>query len=343
MARGQIETRAPVGFLGFSVIRLLFAIAIGIGSARSASMNPVESFVAIGGPNGPLKGTMLSPGPEHGPVVLIIPGSGPTDRDGNSPAGLKASTYKLLAEGLVEHGVTTVRIDKRGLFASSAGTRDPNAVTIPDYVTDVHGWIERIRQQTGSACVWLLGHSEGGLIAIAAAQNRQDVCGLVLVAAAGRSMGEVLRDQLKANPANAPLLPQALPAIDGLEAGKHVDTTNMHPALAALFRPQVQGFLISAFSYDPAQLLKTFSNKPVLIIQGQRDIQVGEADALLLKAADPGATLLLLPDVNHVLKTVTSDNRQSNIATYADPSLPLAPGIVKAISSFLGGKASEAR
>ena len=342
MARGQIEKRAPARFLGFSVIRLLFAIGIGIGSARAASMNPVESFVAIDGPNGPLKGTMLSPGPEHGPVVIIIPGSGPTDRDGNSPAGLKASTYKLLAEGLVKHGVTTVRIDKRGLFASAAGTRDPNAVTIPDYVTDVHGWIERIRQQTGSACVWLLGHSEGGLIAIAAAQNRQDVCGLALVAAAGRSMGEVLRDRLKANPANVPLLPQALPAIDGLEAGKHVDTTNMHPALAALFRPQVQGFLISAFSYEPAQLLKNFS-KPVLIIQGQRDIQVGEADARLLKAADPGATLLLLPDVNHVLKTVTSDDRQSNIATYADPSLPLAPGIVKAISSFLGGKASEAR
>jgi fermentation-respiration switch protein FrsA (DUF1100 family) len=108
----------------------------------------------------------------------------------------------------------------------------------------------------------------------------------------------------------------------------------MNPALLRLFSPKVQGFLISAFSYDPGELLAGYA-KPVLILQGQRDIQVREADAQLLKQADPAASLLLLPDVNHVLKFVTSDDRMANIATYTDAGLPLAPGVVDAIASFL--------
>jgi uncharacterized protein len=283
---------------------------------------------------GPLKGTLLAPVAGMGPVVLIIPGSGPTDRDGNSPAGVLAAPYRLLAEGLVAHGITTVRIDKRGMFGSASATTNANAVTIPDYVTDVHAWITVIRQKTRASCVWLLGHSEGGLVAMAAAIDQQNVCGLILVSAAGRPMGEVIRDQIASNPANAPLLGQAFSAIDAFEAGKHVDTAHMPPALLRLFRPQVQGFLISAFSYDPSHLLKGYP-KPVLILQGQRDLQVHEADARILKEADPQARLALLLDVNHVLKSVASDDRSANIATYTDASLPLAPNVLVAINDFL--------
>jgi uncharacterized protein len=315
-------------------IYLVAVLIMGITMAHAADAAPVETLAEAPGPTGPLKGTMLAPAAGAGPVVLIIPGSGPTDRDGNTPAGVLAAPYRLLAEGLVAHGVTTVRIDKRGLAGSAAATPDGNAVTIPDYVTDVHAWITVIRQQTKASCVWLLGHSEGGLIALAAAKNARDVCGLILVAAPGRPMGEVLREQLKANPANAPLLDQALQAIDSLEAGKQVDTSSMPAPLLGLFNPRVQGFLISVFSYDPAQLVAGYT-KPVLIVQGLRDIQVREADARLLKNADPAATLALLPDVNHVLKTVTSEDMRANIATYGNPSLPLAPGVVDAISAFL--------
>jgi fermentation-respiration switch protein FrsA (DUF1100 family) len=115
----------------------------------------------------------------------------------------------------------------------------------------------------------------------------------------------------------------------------------MHPALQGLFNPAVQGFLISAFSYDPRRVLADYS-KPVLVLQGQRDIQVGESDARLLKQADPQATLLLLPNVNHVLKAVTSDDMGANIATYADPGLPLASGVVDVIAEFLTGKVEGA-
>jgi hypothetical protein len=115
----------------------------------------------------------------------------------------------------------------------------------------------------------------------------------------------------------------------------------MNPALMPLFRPQVQSFLIDAFSYDPAKLIATLS-MPVLIMQGRRDIQVGVADAERLKQAAPKSELILLPDTNHVLKSVTSDDRRANAATYADPSLPLAPGVTDAIVDFVAA-ATKAR
>jgi pimeloyl-ACP methyl ester carboxylesterase len=315
---------------------LLVAVVASCGVATVAAAVPVETSIEAPGPAGPLKGTLLAPQPGAGPAILIIPGSGPTDRDGNNPAGILAAPYRLLAEGLAAHGIASLRIDKRGMFGSAAATADANAVTINDYVSDVQAWTRVVRERTKASCVWLLGHSEGGLVAMAAAKN-PDVCGLLLVAAPGRPLGEIMREQLKANPANAPVLDQALPAIDALEAGKRVDTAGMHPALQGLFRPAVQGFLISAFSYDPAKLLAGYA-KPVLILQGQRDLQVREADARALKVADPNAALQLLPDMNHVLKSVASDDRQANMAAYGNSSLPLAPGVIQAIVDFVSTK-----
>ena len=319
-------------------MRSLSTFAVFAALSVSFNATAAESVIQAQGPKGPLAGTMLAASSPNAPVVLIVPGSGPTDRDGNSPAGLKASSYRLLAEGLLARDITTVRIDKRGLFGSQAAIPDPNAVTIDDYAADVHTWASAIHDRTGAACVWVLGHSEGGLVALDAAQNPTDICGLILVAAPGRRAGDVLREQLKANPANAPILDQALAAVTQLEAGKRVDTSAMHPALLPLFRPEVQGFVINEFSFDPAQLIAPI-RKPVLIMQGNRDIQVTVADAERLKQALPAAKLTILPDTNHVLKTVSSDDRATNVATYADPKLPLAPGAVDAIANFIASAA----
>lgn len=302
-------------------------------AAAALTLPPQETAIEAAGPAGPLRGT-ISGEAAGAPVVLIIPGSGPTDRDGNNPLGVKAATYRLLAEGLAGRGITTVRIDKRGMFASAAATPDANAVTIPDYVADTRSWIKTIRGRTGAPCVWLLGHSEGGLVALAAAQQPAEICGLILAAAPGRPVGAALREQLRANPANQPLLEQAFAAIGALEAGKSVDTTNLHPALMPLFAPQVQGMMISLLSYDPAALLAKYPG-PVLVLQGARDIQVSVEDARRLEAARAGTKLALLPDVNHVLKAVTSDDRGANVATYADPALPLAAGVVDAVADFV--------
>jgi uncharacterized protein len=322
------------------LLSLLGVVVLTTGALAESPAPPLQTYLQAPGPLAALKGTMLAPAGGKSPVVLIIPGSGPTDRDGNNSMGVKAATYRLLAEGLAARNIGTVRIDKRGMFASRAAVADGNAVTIDDYATDVGAWIGAIRKQTGVACVWVLGHSEGGLVALAAAQKSTDICGLVLVAAAGRPLGEVLRSQLRSNPANAPVLEWSMAAIDSLEAGKRVDVAGMHPALMPLFAPQLQGFLINAFSYDPAKLIATVS-VPVLIIQGRRDIQVSVADAERLKAAAPKAELVLLPEANHVLKAVASDDKRANIATYADPTLPLAPGVVDAIANFVAASAQN--
>jgi alpha-beta hydrolase superfamily lysophospholipase len=275
---------------------------------------------------------MLAPENAKGPIILIIPGSGPTDRDGNNSLGMKAATYKLLAEGLAAKGIASVRIDKRGMFGSAGAAADANAVNIADYAWDVQNWVEVIRRKTGASCVWLLGHSEGGLIALASSRSAADVCGLILVAAPGRPLGQVLREQLKSNPPNARMLDQALGAIDALEAGRHVGVSAMNPDLLALFRPNIQDFLISIFALDPAHLIADWK-APVLIMQGERDIQVSVRDAQRLKEAAPAARLLLVPDTNHALKTVTSPGRAANIAAYADPSL--APGVIDGIAGFV--------
>ena len=292
-----------------------------------------ETVLDAAGPKGPLKGTLLTPNSKPNAAVLIVPGSGPTDRDGNNPLGVNASPYRLLAEGLAAKGFATLRVDKRGMFASAMAVEDANAVTIADYVDDVHAWVNVLRHHIHTPYIWVLGHSEGGIVALAAAQE-EDVCGVVLIATPGRPMGEVLRQQLSANPENEMLLKQALPIIDALEHRQRVDITNMHPALQSLFNPAVQGFLINAFSYNPGHLISSIS-KPVLVLQGQRDLQVEEADARLLKAANPQASLVILPNMNHVLKEVISDDRKVNIASYAEPTSTLAPGLIGSIEHFL--------
>lgn len=187
------------------------------------------------GPSGDLLGTFLKADDPAAPVVLIIPGSGPTDRDGNNPMGVKAAPYRLLAEGLAADGISTVRIDKRGMFASAEAVPDANAATISDYVDDTHRWIGTITEKTRSECVWLLGHSEGGLVALAAAQSHEAICGVILVAAPGRPLGDVMKEQLRDNPANAAFLTQAVEAIDTLAAGERVEVADLPGPLASLF------------------------------------------------------------------------------------------------------------
>ncbi len=302
---------------------LLFAIA------AHASPPATESQLHAGA----LSGTMLRPD-NSAAAVLIIPGSGPTDRNGNNLLGIRGAPYKLLAEALAQKGITTVRVDKRGMFGSSAAAADANAVTIEDYADDVRAWVKVIREKTGVPCVWVAGHSEGGLVALAASRRPEGFCGLVLLAAPGRPVGEIMRDQLQLTLGDGPLLKQATVVIKTLEAGRHPDMTSMHPALQQLFAPQIHGLLISVFSYDPAGLIAKFG-KPVLIVQGERDLQVSVDDAKRLKQASPTARLVLLPDTNHVFKMVTSADTAANKAAYSKPGLPLAPGLADEVGKFV--------
>lgn len=298
------------------------------------TLQTMQTEIEAPGPVGPLKGTLLSPDIADAPVVLIVPGSGPTDRNGNAPNGLQASTYRLLAEGLLDEGIASVRIDKRGMYGSASAIPDADDVTIEDYAADIHSWIAAIRARTGASSVWVLGHSEGGLVALLAARQSADISGLILVSTAGRPLGPVLRQQLQSSPAVAPFLENAMSILDSLEAGDRVEGARIDPALMPLFRPQVQRFLMSELTVDPAALLAGYMN-PVLIVQGSRDIQVAVQDAELLQRANPQAEMALIADANHALKTVHTADLQENLAAYSNPDLPLADGVVEAVSAFV--------
>jgi fermentation-respiration switch protein FrsA (DUF1100 family) len=159
---------------------------------------------------------------------------------------------------------------------------------------------------------------------------------VITVAGTGRKLGAVMREQFKSNPANAPILEPAMAALETLEAGKSVDAAALPAPLQPLFNPAVQPFLMNLMAQDPAKLAGSLK-LPMLIVQGDKDIQVSVEDAKLLASAQPKAKLALIPGVNHVLKVPASDDRAANLATYGDPSLPIAPAVVDAIATFLKG------
>ena len=293
----------------------------------------VPSQVSIPGPQGPLAGTLADPA-RNAPAIILIPGSGPTNRDGDNPAGVSGGIYRQLAEQLAARGVATLRIDKRGMFGSKAAIPDANIVTIADYVADVRGWT-RFLQARGKRCVWLAGHSEGGLIALAAAQQPKGICGLVLLAAPGRPLGTVLRAQLKPK-LPADMYASADAAFRKLEQRQRVDPATVPAPLAPLFNPAVQGFLIDLVTTNPATLAAA-TRVPMLIVQGDTDLQVAVEDARVLAAAHPGAKLVIIPGLNHVWRKAPLAFA-ANAATYRDASIPVDPGVANAIAGFVTAK-----
>jgi hypothetical protein len=279
-------------------------------------------------PPGELHGTLLSAG-KNTPMVMIIAGSGPTDRDGNSQLGLRSNMYKLLAEGLAAKGISSLRYDKRGVGESQSAMIKQPELRIQTYVDDAATMAATLRKRIGGRCIWLLGHSEGALLAELAAQKPNGICGVILVSGSGRKIADVMREQLSVMP--EPARGKALAAIAELEAGRLVPNPPAQPL--NLFYTEVQPYLISWMAVNPAQLLSGIK-LPVLILQGDTDIQVAVADAKALAAAKPDAKLAILTGVNHLLKQAPAD-RAANMATYTDPSLPLAPGVVDTIAAFV--------
>jgi fermentation-respiration switch protein FrsA (DUF1100 family) len=104
--------------------------------------------------------------------------------------------------------------------------------------------------------------------------------------------------------------------------------------LQPLFNNAVQPFVIDLLSHEPARLAASLT-RPLLVVQGDRDIQVTAEDARRLAGAQPKAQLAMLPGVNHVLKVPASDDRVANLATYADAALPIAPAVVDAVARFV--------
>jgi len=333
----NMTRRAAIATLGGAVIAPL---------AGTSAALPSETPVTLNTPTGDISGTLTFPDGISqecstgcaiaAPLVLIIAGSGPTDRDGNSTLGIKTDSYKLLAQALAARGIGSVRYDKRGIGASAAAATSESDLRFETYVDDAVGWLEMFRATRRSPPrfqrFYVAGHSEGSLIGMIAGA-RANVAGYISLCGAGRPAYAVIHDQL------APQLPpdqlaQADAIMAKLRSGEQVADVPATPAFAALFHASIQPYLISWFKYDPAVEI-TKLTCATAIVGGTKDVQVPVAEAQLLFVAAPKAKLTIVDGLSHTLKRVDPAAGVTQQRTYTDPSIPLDRAVVEAVAGLV--------
>jgi len=297
----------------------LFANEISLIDSTSVELNTKTGIIY---------GTLLIPNNIIGkmPVVIIIAGSGPTDRDGNNPM-MKNNSLKLLAEALTNNGIATLRYDKRGVGESVKAVKSESDLRFEDYISDAAAWIEFVKQNPKFSKIIIIGHSEGSLLGMNAATNAN---GFISIAGAGSSADIILKEQLSSKGKLVQDL--CYPIIDSLKAGILVNDIN--PNLNSLFRISVQPYIISWFKHNPQIDIKQLKF-PSLIIQGDNDLQVSITDAKLLASASKNNKLVVIEKMNHVLKIVENNNQSSNLATYTNSSIPISEVLIDEIVKFI--------
>jgi len=265
-------------------------------------------------------------------LVIFHSGSGPTDRDGNSPLlGGKSNYIQMLADSLHDAGIASLRYDKRGIFKSAKVKSDLATMTIEHFVEDLIGMKNFAQNELGFKNVIYAGHSLGSLVCALAAK-KNEVAGFVSISGMGKSMTEVLRKQLL-------ILPEAMhertfEILDSVGAGHQVK--NVPVMLFSVFAPQQQHYLHSIMRHNPMDVIGALTC-PKLIISGGRDIQVDESEFAMLIESSPTAQQFFGDEMNHVLRAAPEE-RGANIKTYMDPTLPLYPGLAQSMIKFCRGK-----
>jgi pimeloyl-ACP methyl ester carboxylesterase len=264
------------------------------------------------------------------PVAVIIAGSGPTDRNGNSVMGIRPNSYAQLAWRLAERGIATLRYDKRGM-PGTQGTFDIRTMTLEDFAGDARAAAESLARDSRFSRVVLIGHSEGASLALIAARQGAPVGGVVHVSGLGRPLMAVMREQLSRQFDGAMLARFDTAMKQYLQGEQPADVP---PQLAMLFVPVNQTFMRSLAAFDGPATIRAV-RQPVLIVQGVTDLQATVADAERLHAARPDARLLLLPETNHVLKHVADTTLAGQMGTYQDPAVPIVAEVVTAIAGWI--------
>lgn len=289
-----------------------------------------ETAYTYKGLTGTIHGTLTMPEGASGkvPVVLIIPGSGSIDRNGNSEKmGINSNMYMMLAAALRKNGIASLRYDKR-MVGESAGTFKESQLRFEDYVDDAVGFINELHDDGKFSKIIILGHSEGSLVGILSSRD-QPVNGFISVEGAGRVGYDILTEQMKSQ--TDYVASHMKPILDSLRKGKTQD--NVDASLYSIARPSIQPFLMTWMRYDPGRAMKIVK-MPALIIQGSTDLQVATVDAEKLKKGKSEAQLDIIPNMNYVLKEAPAD-RDKNLATYNNPNLLLKPELVTAITDFI--------
>jgi hypothetical protein len=268
------------------------------------------------------------------PVALIVAGSGPTDRNGNSAGPLRAQNnsnlYAILAWQLADAGIASVRYDKR-VVGDNLRNVDIATTSIDDFVADAIAGARKLVADRRFSKVILIGHSEGAGLVLQAANRGAPVAGIVMLSGAGRPIGPVLREQISRQ-----LPPEDVVKWDSAFARylRGEPTGDVNPALSSLLVPINRKFMQTWVKYDPAAEIARVK-VPVLIVQGALDIQVSEADARALKAAQPAAKLVVIPWANHVFRAAASTDRATQLKLYTDPTIPIVPELTPAITDWI--------
>jgi len=295
-------------------------------SIHNYSWTQSEKDIKVKTDYGKLYGTLITcENKRDAPIVIIIPGSGPTDRNGNSVLA-QTNSYKLLAEDLADQGISSLRYDKL-LVGESKGNINEEELRFDDNVAFVSAWIDYLNSKRYNNIV-LLGHSEGSLIGMLAAQEN-NVSKFISIAGTGRSIDKVLIDQLSEQP--APIQSEVKKLFQKMREGKPVNDVSSE--LSGLFRPSVQPYIRSWMKYEPKDEIGKL-NIPVFIIHGTTDIQVKKKDAELQYGGNSKAELKYIEGMNHIFKEATED-KEANLKTYYNPKLPLHPELIPAIVGFV--------
>ncbi len=314
---------------GLALSLLMGLLVVLAGSSGAWAQQVLEQDLTLQD-DGDLAGTYAWPdGDEPWAAALVLAGSGPTDRNGNQP-GLENDSLRQLALGLAARGVATLRFDKRGVGESAQAAPSEDRLRFDTYVQDGLSWLLRLRQEAPDVPVFLIGHSEGALVATMMAQE-VDVDGLVLLAAPGHRASDLIRRQLAQSGLPEALMQTAEDTLRRLEEGELVD--DVPQELMALFRPSVQPYLISWFAMDPRDELQKL-DKPTLVVQGTNDLQVGVDSARRLAEAGPKVEVKIIEGVNHVLKNAPAE-RSANLATYSSIDPPVDKRVTDAVTAFL--------
>ena len=290
-----------------------------------------ERDIQVGKEPWVLPGTMTIPkGAGPFPVVVLVHGSGPNDRDetigGNRP-------FRDLAWGLASRGIAVLRYDKRTrVYGARMQSR---FITLDaEVIDDARAALDLARSATvlDSARVFLLGHSLGAMLAPTIAARDGHLAGVILLAGPARRFADVLRDQIRyvdslsggADPATKQILEQ-LPALEA-----HA----LPPDSVVLGVPAAYWYQLDTLRVtDRARSLKT----RMLILQGGRDYQSTMADFALWQGALAGrrtVTLKAYPDLNHLFVTGTG---KATPQEYQGPGGHVAPVVIDDLVRWIGG------
>ena len=289
-----------------------------------------EESIVLKTSTGDIDGTLTLPDNKTNvSVVLIIAGSGPTDRNGNQES-TENNSLKYIAEELRKNGIASVRFDKRGIAKSEDAMTSEKNLRFETYINDVKDWVELLSKDKRFAKIIIAGHSEGSLLGMIAAENNKNVNAFISIAGAGRPADEILKEQMDKAPKDVKDI--VFPMIETLKRGDTIG--DVPPYFYALFRPSVQPYMISWLKYNPQTKIRNL-NVPILILQGLTDVQVKETDANLLAKAQPNAELRLIKNMNHVLKDCDTLDKEKQKPIYSNPDLPLNKEFTGELINFI--------